>query len=557
MLQELHIKNFAIIDEVTVAFGQGLNVLTGETGAGKSIVIDAVKVLLGDKVSQEIIRDGHEEAFVEGIFDISMGTSIQETLESAGIAVESELLLKRVISKSGKNRVYINGNIATLSILASIGENLIDIYGQHEHQSLIKPWSHLDILDTYGALWPLRMEMREQYKKLTALQKELQALKSQSETRDKDLELLSYQLAEIEGGHLKIGEEEDLQKERERLKCSEDIVAAVEEGYNTLYTAQSSVLERLAEITEGLKKVSAVDDKLNRYYESLQSIAFQLEDIAFELRDYGKDIDMAPEQLEEIEERLTFLAKLKRKYGKDIEGILEIGEEVKRKIEDISKGDEREKEVEKELNQVERSVRGLAENATARRREFSKGLKEGVEKELSGLGMGKANFEVRIEDKQMSEKGTDGVAFFLSANPGEQVKPLSKIVSGGELSRIMLALKLVGKTVGVPTLIFDEVDSGVGGKVADEVGMRLKRLSLEHQVLCITHLPQIASYGAAHYHVLKEEKEGRTVVKVEGLDEIERIKEVSRMLGGARVTEKTREHAEEMVRNAVKAGNSL
>lgn len=557
MLQELHIKNFAIIDEVTIAFGQGLNVLTGETGAGKSIVIDAVKVLLGDKVSQEIIRDGHGEALVEGIFDISLRTSVQNTLEKVGIVSDDELLLKRVIPKTGKNRVYINGNIATLSMLAKIGENLIDIYGQHDHQSLIKPWSHLDILDTYGALWPLREKIKEGYKKLTSLQKEIKRLKSQAETRDKDIELLSYQLEEIGGGHLKIGEEEELQKEKEKLKYSEGIIEATQEGFKVLYSSEGSVLERMADITEGLKKVSTVDEKLNRFSESLQSIAFQLEDIALELRDYSKDVDVAPEHLEEIEERLTFLAKLKRKYDDDVEGILKIGEEVKRRLEEISKSDEREKEVEKELDLTEGSVRNLAEKASTRRKEFSQGLKEGVEKELSGLGMNKASFEVRIEDKQMSDKGVDSVEFFLSANPGEQVKPLSKIASGGELSRIMLALKLVGKTVGVPTLIFDEVDSGVGGKVADEVGMRLRRLSLEHQVFCITHLPQIASYGITHYHVLKEEKAGRTVVKVERLDEVERIHEVSRMLGGASITEKTREHAEEMLSNAVKAVISL
>ncbi len=557
MLQELHIKNFAIIDEVTIAFGQGLNVLTGETGAGKSIVIDAVKILLGDKVSQEIIRDGHEEALIEGIFDISLRTPIQDTLEKVGIVSDDELLLKRVISMTGKNRVYINGNIATLSMLANIGENLIDIYGQHEHQSLIKAWFHLDILDTYGALWPLREEIKGGYKKLTSLQKKLKTLKSQTETRDKDFELLSYQLGEIEGGRLIIGEEEDLQKERERLKSSEGILAATQEGFKVLYASEDSVLEKLAEITEGLKKVSTVDEGVNRFSASLQSIAFQLEDIALELRDYSNDVDLAPEHLEEIEERLTFLAKLKRKYDKDVEGILKLGEEVKNKLDEISKGDEREKEVERELNQTERNARSLSEDASTRRKEFSKGLKEGVEKELSGLGMGKASFEVRLEDKQMSEKGVDSVEFFLSANPGEQVKPLSKIASGGELSRIMLALKLVGKTVGVPTLIFDEVDSGVGGKVADEVGMRLRRLSLEHQVLCITHLPQIASYGTTHYHVLKEEKAGRTVVKVEKLDDVERIHEVSRMLGGASVTEKTRDHAEEMLSNALEMGSNL
>ena len=260
MLQELHIKNVAIIDEVTIAFGQGLNVLTGETGAGKSIVIDAVKILLGDKVSQEIIRDGHEEAMVEGIFDISLRTSVQDTLEKVGIVSDDELLLKRVISKTGKNRVYINGNIATLSMLANIGENLIDIYGQHEHQSLIKPLSHLDILDTYGALWPLREEIKEQYKKLVSLQTELQSIKSKSETRVKDLNLLSYQLKEIEGACLKSGEEEELQKEKEKLKHSEGIIEATQEGFKVLYSSEGSVLERLADITEGLKKVSRVDE---------------------------------------------------------------------------------------------------------------------------------------------------------------------------------------------------------------------------------------------------------------------------------------------------------
>jgi len=554
MLQELHIKDFAIIDDISISFGPGLSVFTGETGAGKSIVIDAVKVLLGDKVSQEMIREGKDAALVEGIFDTSYRPALKGILEEIGIVSEDELLIKRVISRTGKSKVYINGSIATLSMLVIIGENLIDIYGQHEHQSLIKPLFHLDILDTYAALWPIREEIKEQYKKLVSLQADLQGLRLESETRTKDLDLLSYQLAEIEGACLKSDEEEALQTEKERLKHSEGIIEATQEGFKVLYSSEGSVLERLADITERLKKVSRVDEKLNRFSESLQSAALQLEDIALELRDYSNDTDLAPEHLEAIEERLALIAKLKRKYDDNVEGILKVGEESKKKIEEISKGDEREKEVEKELELTKESVMGLSENTSNRRKEFSKGLIDGVEHELSGLGMAKARFEVRVERKKIGEKGVDGVEFYFSANPGESAKPLSKIASGGELSRIMLALKLVGKTEGVPTLIFDEVDAGVGGKVADEVGVRLKRLSLEHQVLCITHLPQIASYGATHYHVLKEEDAGRTVAKVKKLDKNERIAEVSRMLGGATITEKTREHAREMLRRNAQEG---
>ncbi len=557
MLQELHIKNFAIIDEINISFGQGFNVFTGETGAGKSIVIDAVKVLLGDKVSKEMIREGEDAALIEGIFDTSYRPVIKDILEEVGIVPEDELLIKRVISRAGKSKVYINGSMATLAMLVAIGENLIDIYGQHEHQSLIKPLSHLDILDTYGALWPLREEIKKQYKKLVSLQSEFQSIKSKSETRAKDLNLLSYQLKEIEEACLKSGEEEALQKEKEKLKQSEGIIEATREGFEVLYSSEGSVLERLTDITEGLKKVSAVDEKLNRFSESLQSTAFQLEDIALELRDYRNGIDLAPEHLEEIEERLTFIAKLKRKYDADVEGILKMGEEVKRKLEELSKGDEREKEVEKELELTNGRVLNLSENTSNKRKKFSKGLIDGVEHELSGLGMAKARFEVRIERKEIAEKGVDGVEFYFSANPGESPKRLSGIASGGELSRIMLALKLVGKTEGVPTLIFDEVDAGVGGKVADEVGVRLRRLAMEHQVLCITHLPQIASYGATHYHVLKEEDAARTVARVKKLNKSERITEVSRMLGGASVTEKTREHAEEMLSHALEMGGNL
>ena len=555
MLQELHIRDFAIIDQLRIIFDNRLNVLTGETGAGKSIVIDAVNVLLGDKVSREAIREGKEEAVVEGLFDLSSSKEIKGILDEFGLPAGDDLLIKRVISRKGKNRGYVNGSIATLSMLTAVGERLIDIYGQHEHQSLIRPWSHLDILDSFGGLWPLRGELRDRYRRFLSLQKEINELTARSETRSKRVELLYYQLQEIEEAHLKVGEEEELKMEKDRLKYSERIREATQNSFKAIYSSDGSILEKLDRMIDDLKRASQIDEGIKRLTESLQSTAFQLEDISLELRDYCNDIDTAPEHLEEIEERLTFLAKLKRKHGTDISGVMKLEEEMREELKELTRGDEKEKALEEEIKHLEERLHELSRDISGKRVGFSKSLEEGVMKELSGLGMEKARFEIRIEKRSMGEKGVDSVEFYLSTNPGEGVRPLSKIASGGELSRIMLALKLTAKTKGVPTLILDEIDAGVGGKVADGVGVRLRRLSSEHQVLCITHLPQIASYGSAHYHVFKEEIEDRTVVNVKRLDPGERVKEVSRMLAGANITEKTRKHAEEMLINASMASS--
>ncbi|MFQ5900199.1 MAG: DNA repair protein RecN [Thermodesulfobacteriota bacterium] len=552
MLQELHIRDFAIIDDLRITFDQGLNILTGETGAGKSIIIDAVNVLLGDKVAQDIIRADREEALVEGLFDISGRPEVKDMLDESGIDADNDtLLIKRVIPRKGKGRVYINGGFATLSMLVSIGGRLIDIYGQHDHQSLVKPGSHLNIIDAYGGLLSLRKEVRDRYGRLVSTRRELDGLSSISEERLKRREDISYQLQEINNLHLEAGEEERLKKERERLKFSERIAEVIGNGFDTIYSREGSVMELLNKVAEGLKEVSQIDETLKKYLEPLETVLFQLEDIAMDLRNYNKETGANPRHIDEIEERLTLLAQLKRKYGKGIEELLRLTGEMEEELKGISDGDERGIELKKEVDCLKDKLLNLSNELSQKRREAAKRLKKGVEKELSQLGMEKALFEVRIENRPMGEKGIDAVEFYISTNLGEEAKPLSKIASGGELSRIMLALKLVAKTRGVPTLIFDEIDAGIGGKVAEGIGIRLKRLSIDNQVLCITHLPQIACCGMIHYHVFKEEEDGRTAVRVKRLDREEKVEEISRMLGGIRITQKTREHAEEMLGNTL------
>ncbi len=554
MLLELHIRNFAIIKDLTLTLSPGFNVLTGETGAGKSIIIDAVKLLLGDRSSPEMVRTGEEEAVVEGLFNISGNEKAIERVRGMGIhAEDGTLLISRRVGK-GRGKVYINGTLATLSMLSSIGEGLVAIYGQHEHQHLLRPEIHIDLLDHFGGLLPVRDRIREDYRELLALERELKSLKEKERERIMREDLLRFQIREIEDADLKAGEEEELRKERERLRNLEAILRITGEGYERLYGGEGSVVDAISGVLKGLERISALDDSLQQPLQSLKEALYMVEDVAIQLRDYSGGEDPGVERLEEIEERLSKIEMLKKKYNCSLDELLSLKERLKEELEELKGMEGRIRDLEERIRCLKDRLMEEAQDLSKKRKEAALRFREEVMEELSFLGMEGSLFDPSFRACDLHEKGIDGVEFYISPNKGEALKPLSRIASGGELSRIMLAIKMVSRSEEVPTLIFDEVDAGIGGRIAERVGRRLRALSQDHQVLCVTHLPQVACYGTAHYRVSKTVDGGRTITTVEHLEGEERVEEISRMLGGERLTEKTREHARELLLKANGAG---
>ena len=549
MLTELNIKNFAIIDSLNITFEKGFNVLTGETGAGKSIIVDAVDLVLGGRASSEMIRSGCEEAVVEAAFDISDVKGVSEKLGEMGIEKDDNLVIKRTLSASGKNKVFINGSMATIAMLSDVGEFLVDIHGQHEHQTLIKVERHIDVLDEYAALGPLRQEMSEIYSEWNRVKDELESLKSSEADKEKKVDLLRFQSDEIEKAALKVDEDEELLEERKLLSNAGRLYESANTALEILYLQSGSALELIKKAGSNVTDISIIDESMRVTLDAINSASASIEDAALTLRDYVGRISFDPERLNEIEERLDLIGRLKRKYGNTVSEILKYREEVDRELDGIERAEERIGELEREGERLKDKGLKVAETLSERRKKGSDELTKKVVKELSDLGMKKAIFEVKMERlNDISANGSDKVEFLLSSNPGEAPKPLSKIASGGELSRIMLALKKVlANPTGAPTMVFDEVDSGIGGGIAEVVGRKLREVAEGRQVLCITHLAQIAAMADLHYAVSKGENKGRTTTTVSRLSGDERVDEVARMLGGMTITEATKRHAEEMI----------
>ncbi len=552
MLQELRIKNFAIIDELNISFSKGLNILTGETGAGKSIILNAVQLLRGAKVGDEVVRSQEEEATIEAIFDLSENPEIIKRFKVEEIDDKEEtLLIKRIISKSGRGRVYVNGNLATLGMLSNISEEILSICGQHEHQLLQKVETHIDILDEFGGLIKLREEFQRCFEKFNSQLEEIKKIKEDQERLEKEREIMQFQLKEIESANLQVGEDETLKAERAILINAKRLIEFAKLAEGLLYDEEGSVIERIQMIIRQGQDVSSIDPKLSELVKNLEASLIQLEEISIEFRDYSKKIEANPERLDEIENRLQELDRLKRKYGPTIEDILVFKKRIDEKLQLFTLEQDKLKELEASLEPIRKEMLGLCRRLSQERKKVALGLKREVEKELSSLGMKKTTFEVSFEEIPISSKGMDKVEFLISPNPGEALKPLAKIASGGELSRIMLALKKILANVGErQVLIFDEVDSGIGGAIAEVVGRKLKELSRYHQVICVTHLPQIACFADRHYSVKKEVKGGRTITRVIPLEKESVIDEIARMLGGMKITEKTKAHAKEMLEEA-------
>jgi len=554
MLCELRIKNFALIDELKIEFGKGLNILSGETGAGKSILIGALSFVLGEKADPNCIRSGAQMTSVEGFFDLTAHHELLLFFEEQGIETsEKVLLLKREFFQGGRNRCYINGGAVTLTTLKKVGDEILDIHGQHEHQSLLNPEKHIDSLDGFGNFSKNRDRVRELFFEYERISKRLEYLRQEERALREKRSLYEFQVDEIDKAKLNLGEEESLENERLILENSEKLYSLGEESYDILYQGEDSILERLACLKEKLADVAEIDERMAGARESCTSLIYQLEDLARNLYSYKEKLSFDPQRLEEVRERLDLLRRLKKKYGGTIAAVLEEKERMKRELLSLAENVEELKELEKKKEIVAQDLHQATQELSNLRKRKIPELEEKVKEELKHLGMEKALFQVKIESEErfLNPKGIDKVEFLLSPNPGEDLKPLAKIASGGELSRLMLALKkILAEVDRVPTLIFDEIDVGIGGKVAESVGAKLKRIAKNRQILCVTHLPQIASFADFHYEVRKEVKGGRTLTKVSLLSSSERIQELARMLGGRKITPLALKHAKEMWKEA-------
>ena len=544
MLSEIHIQNFALIDRLSVKLGPGLNVLTGETGAGKSIIIDAIGAILGERAEADQVRSGTERASVDACFRLE-GQPVDDEV----VPVEDGLLvISREINRTGRSQARINGRPATLGMVRDVARGVVDIHGQHEHQSLLSVERHVRILDHWvgDAASSLLQQIRAKHRAWTELRRERDRLLTDERARSRQMDLLCFQVDEIDAAKLAPGEEEQLQADRLRLASAEKLAAAAAEAASLLSDDETSAIANLSVAAARLREVVRIDPSLARILEAAEGALYQLEDAARELEAYREGIEFNPHRLNQVEERLDLLRTLKRKYGDTIEEILAYRDRAEAELLEIECSEERAQQLEADLRAAEEELAALCSEMSALRHRNAAPFAAAVMHQLADLGMEKTSFKVDIRPAPMGPDGADAVEFLLSANPGEPLKPLARVASGGEMSRIMLALKTVmAQTDRIPVMIFDEIDVGVGGATGTVLAHKLRALAQTSQVLCVTHLPQIAAAADGHYSVRKEEADGRTHVVVERLGEQERLGELARMLGGAQ-SAAAMEHAREM-----------
>ncbi|MBW2063290.1 MAG: DNA repair protein RecN [Deltaproteobacteria bacterium] len=560
MLVQLTISNFAIIGRLETHFTPGLNIMTGETGAGKSIIINAVNLILGGRASTDLIRSGEEEARVEALFEIPEEHPVNGLLSGLGFSWGRELLIGRTISREGRNRITINGNTATLHMLSRIGIMLISISGQHENQLLLRPENHIYLLDDFGGLSGHRSRLKETFNSYQFLREESRKLEAEIKSGDERQELMRFQKREIEMARLVPGEDRDLEEERRRLRHAEELLQVVNDTYQTLYERDNAVISALVPCLKAVEREAEADRRLAGIKDALSNARIELEEAALELRELKGAITIDPEALEKVEERIQLIKGLKRKYGSTIEEILAFKDNLSKRVDGL---EEKRRELKEIAIRMEKMVNDLhlqALDLSEERKAVAKRMEEAVEEELGLLDMVGTLFRVKFDETPQGDPGAlveghlraegyDQPEFMLSPNIGEELKPLSRVASGGELSRITLALKtILARTASVETVVFDEVDSGIGGATAEVVGEKLRALARYHQILCITHLPQIASKGNTHFLVSKEVVEGRTQTTISKLEkEEERVKEIARLLGGKVVSGKALAHAREML----------
>lgn len=565
MLKELRVRNFAIIDDLHVAFQPGFTVLTGETGAGKSIIIDAIELLLGGKANQTSVRAGADLASIEGIFELSgeVGEAIEQQLQLEGLESEDNwLILARDIRRGGRSVARINGRAVSQRMLAEIGGQLVDIHGQGEHLSLLHVRTHIDLLDRYASLFAQRERIASMVGELNRVRRTLETLRQDARETARRIDLLTYQINEISSAALSKGEEERLLGERRRLANAEELAnqtAAISTLLDSGSEETPPALDLVGDVVARLEKLVAIDEELAPLLSQAQELFEQMSDMGRTVAHYASTIAYDPERLQEVEERLELIYQLKRKYGDTIGEIIQFGENAQQELEQLAQSETQTEALEAEEDRLLHAIGEAAAQLSAARQQAAQALAAAIEEELDDLRMGEARVAVEIEQRPdergcfineerfaFDASGIDKVQFLVSANPGEPLLPLAKVASGGETARLMLALKnVLSRADNTPTLIFDEIDQGIGGRVGAIVGQKLAGLARSHQVLCVTHLPQIAAYGDYHLAVVKRTEEERTVTRLQVLKDTARVEELAAMLGTPTVS--GRQSAQELL----------
>jgi DNA repair protein RecN (Recombination protein N) len=563
MLQLLNISNIALIDRLQVEFDSGLNLLTGETGSGKSIIVDALGVLIGGRFSSELLKSGTDRGSIEGLFTVAANPEVLALLESAGIAgVDSnqdslELIIRREVSATGRNKIFINNQLATQTLLRSIREYLVDIHGQGEQQTLFNPETHLELLDAFANNGTLRSEVATCFRRWKELKKQLDQLNQDEAAQYQLVDTLKFQIKEIENANSVVGEDEQLEDERRRLSNVEKLTELSKGTYARIYEDDDSVLARLQHALKDVSELAEYESNFGSYIDGIESSRAVLEDLSFSLREFADKLEFSPSRLSHIEDRLVELSGLKRKYGGSLQTVMEHLAGAEDRLRAIETSDQRQEELNKLLRDVEGQYLAQARQLQMSRKRATKKLEQAVEQGIREVAMENGRFQIQLintleetnGEAAFDLTGIDRAEFYFSANPGEELKPLARVASGGEASRLMLVLKTVANASEFPrTIVFDEIDTGIGGRVSEAVGVKLQKLSKTNQVLCVTHQAQIARFADNHLAVHKDVYKGQTTVSVERLDRSGRVEELARMLTGAEITESARRHARELLK---------
>lgn len=559
----------ALIKELNIEFNEGLNVLTGETGAGKSIIIEAIDLILGGYTASDLIRDGEDSLVVEGQF--LLAPQEKELINGLDLDIvmvdkEGDLLIRREVNKKGRNKCWINQKLVNLSLLQDIGNILVDLHGQHNHQSLLDPSRHIDLIDSLGGdkIIKYGKELFDAYRMWRDKKKKLFQTVRDREENVKRIDFLKFQLEEIDKASLVKDEDKVLEEEEMVLRNAEKIIETMGKANFILYEGgleQISVRDSLSEVSTDLGEISSLDRRIEKIRENLKEIGYQFEDIVNEIEKYKDEIELDSQKLKEVEGRLNLINNLKSKYGHTIEEIVQYRQKIYQELEDIDYSEDKVKKLKEELNSLENKISTISQNLNANRKKIAQDLEEMVIKELEDLNMKKCQFKVsinnyeddngvEIEDKKykVGSKGIDDIEFMICPNPGERLRPLARIISGGEASRIMLALKSILSDVDqVPTLIFDEIDSGVGARLGEVIAQKLRILSEKRQVICVSHLPQIACKAGRHFYIEKYILDNQTGIRIKEMEGKERVKEIARMLDGSQMSEITIQHAQKML----------
>ena len=549
MLKELNLKNYAIIESLSLNFTKGLNIITGETGTGKSIIVDAVNIILGDRVNSDIIKSGTGEAVIEAVFDLQGRDDLIDLLKSFGIPESGdELYIRRIISRDGRSRAYINDAAATIKLLTKLTEELIDIFSQHEHQSLLIEKNHIKYLDLFmdnNELKDKYKQTYEEYKNVNNKYEKLMATLNHNKEKD---DYLRFQLKELSSLKPQPDEDNSLSQEEKLLSNSENIAETINNANRVIYEGDGSVYELLNGILKNIKNISNLDESISEIHKGLNEIVISLEEVSHALREYSRNVVHDPARLERVSARLHELNMMKRKYNTDIAGLITKMSDIEKELNELENIDSEIENVKKRKNELHNAVNDLADKISNERKKAANGLSRKFKQQSEYVGLKDSSFEISFENKKLTADGKDRVSFLFSANPGEPPRELLKVASGGELSRVMLLLKeLLTRSEQKSVLIFDEADSGIGGVVAETIGRKIKSLSVNNQVLCITHLPQVAKFADSHFLVNKISGNKKTSVSVERLDDDQRVREIGRMLAGETVTDKTLEVAREML----------